>query len=372
MTVASRLSRLSAVVRAVSLPRRRGTRLVAAFVAVVVLGGAVTGFVWWRAESLPEDAAFRVGDRVVSQEEFDRRVDALRALYGVQPPTEEKELDRFRRDSAKATAVSLVLDEQARSQGAVVADKAAQDVLSRLIENQLPGGGPEARRQFVQALGNVGTSEQAVVDEIKRQMTVSQLFDRVTTGTEVSEPELKDAFEKRRAQLGESEQRKLRNIVVAERGEADALVAQLHGGAGFPALATQRSLDGGTRPNGGDLGTVSAEQLEQEYAKAAFAAPPGGVFGPVQTQFGWNVGKVDEVVPGAPASFEKIKEELRLQLESEKALGRWRSWLQEQIASADIDYAEAYRPADPLAPPEVGEPMPGRAEGDQEGGNPPR
>ncbi|MEV4731852.1 peptidyl-prolyl cis-trans isomerase [Saccharopolyspora sp. NPDC049426] len=340
---------------------------------MLVFAGAVTGFVWWRWEALPADAAFRVGDRVVTKEEFDRRVDTLRALYGVQPPIEERQFDRFRRDSAKAIAVSIVLDEQAKQQGVVVADKSARDVLSRLVESQLPGGGPEARKQFIAALGSAGTSELAVVDEIKRQMAVSQLFNRVTAGTSVSEQELRDAFDKRHDQLGQPEQRRLRNIVVADRGEAEALIGQVRGGAAFPALAAQRSLDGGTRAQGGELGTVSAQQLEPEYAKAAFAVPVGTVFGPVQSQFGWNVGQVDEVIPGSPVSFNAIKGELGKQLESEKALQRWRSWLQDQIANADLDYTEAYRPPDPLSPPDVGGSAPGSVSGiDQGGGNTPR
>jgi peptidyl-prolyl cis-trans isomerase C len=110
-------------------------------------------------------------------------------------------------------------------------------------------------------------------------------------------------------------------------------------------------LDGGTRDKQGDLGVLTAAQLEPEYAKAAFAAPPGTVFGPVQTRFGWNVGQVTEVVPSTQPAFDQVKERVRDEARSERALGVWRTWLGERIRQAAVEYADDYRPADPDAPP---------------------
>lgn len=369
MTDQSRTHRWMAAVRGLRLPRRRGPKLLVSLLVIVAVVGTTVSVIWWRSETLPENAAFRVGDQVVTKEDFDRRVDTLRALYGVQPPTEAKQADQFRRDSAKATAVSMILDKEAEQQGAIVADKSARDVLTRLIESQMPGAGPEGRKQFVQALGNVGTSEPAVVNEIKRQMAVSQLFDRVTAGTSVDDQELKTAFDQRREQLGPPERRHIRNIVVSQRPEAEDVATQARQGTAFPALAEQRTQDASTKSKGGDLGIVAAQQLEPAYAQAAFGVPSGTVFGPVQTQFGWNIGQVEEVTPKQPASFDAVKSDLRKQLESEKALGRWRSWLRDRIANAEVDYAGAYRPADPLSPPEAGGPAP-KAEQGQPGSPP--
>lgn len=356
MTNESWKNRLMAITRGPRLPRTRGAKVLVSVLVVLALTGTATGFAWWRSHTLPENAAFRVGDRVVTKKEFDHRVDTLRALYGVQPPTDQAKLDKFRRDVAKASSVSIVLDTEAQHEGIVVPDKAAHDVLTRLIDTQLPGGGAEGRKQFIAALGHAGTSEQAVVAEIKRQMAISQLFDRVTAGSTVNDQELRDAFNKRRGEIGPPEKRRISNIVVGQRPEAETLARQLREGTPVAPLAGQHTLDESTRAKGGDLGAVAAQQLEPNYANAAFRAPQGGVFGPVQTQFGWNVGQVAQIIPKAPASFEDAKDGLRKQLESEKTLGRWRSWLHDHITAADITYADAYRPADPTSPPNVGGP----------------
>jgi peptidyl-prolyl cis-trans isomerase C len=334
-------------------------RPTAVFLALGVTVGLAAGLVVFRQAGVPADAAFELGDRTVTIAQVDERVDMLRALYGVQPPREEAELARFRRDSAKAVAVSLVLDDAAQARDIVIADKTARDVLTRFVERQFPTGG---RAEFVQALGTVGTSETDVLAEIRRQLAVSRLFDEVTGPVEVSDADVTAAFAKRRDELGTPERRRLRNIVVASRGDADRILGQLRGDVDFAGLARQHSLDASTRTKGGDLGLVSAAELEAAYARPAFAVRQGGAFGPVETPSGWNVGRVEEIVPARPATFTAVAPQLREQVQTERAVEAWRGWLAAEIKRADIRYADAYRPADPDAAPDFSPPPAGAAE----------
>jgi peptidyl-prolyl cis-trans isomerase C len=351
----------------VRLPRSRRGRTLTVLVLVVLLSGA--GLAWWsaRADDLPDDAVFAYGGQTETVAQLQERIQTLKALYGVQPPDspDTAKSDTFRRDTAKAVAVGMVLDHAARDRGIVIADKAARDVLTRFISQQI-GEGPDARSKFVQALGTTGTSEDAVLDEIKRQLAVSQLFDSVTRGTSVDDGEVTDAFAKRKAQLDTPERRQLTNIVVKTEEDADRALADLKAGTPFETLVAQRSLDGATRDKGGDLGQVTEAQLEDGYAKAAFATSAGGLFGPVQTAHGWNIGRVRQVLPPQPAVFDQVKDQLKQQLTLEKALAAWRGWLGAQLADANVRYADAYRPADPAAPPQQApgwSPAPGQVPG---------
>jgi peptidyl-prolyl cis-trans isomerase C len=316
----------------------RRTRVLGRLVIGLVVVGAVGGLVAVRMQRLPEEAAFKIGDRVVSVAEVEERVDALQALYGVQPPEQGGQLDRFRRDSAKA--VSIILDDAARRRGIVIAEKAARDVLTRLIEREFPDSG---RAGFIQALGNSGASEGEVLDEIQRQLAVSRLFGDITKGVTVTDADVQVAFRQRRAQLGTPEQRWIRNIVVATRAEAAQVLRSLRSGEDVGSVARKLSLDGSTRGTGGDIGQVSAEQLDAGYAKVAFAARPHEGFGPVQTEHGWNVGVVESILPPKPAAFADVRDELGVQLQSERALDAWRSWLATQIKAAHVRYADTYK-----------------------------
>ncbi|HEY3469098.1 MAG TPA: peptidyl-prolyl cis-trans isomerase [Amycolatopsis sp.] len=359
--------KITALPGKVRLPRGRRGRILTVLVLVVLLGG--TGLAWWsaRADDLPDDAVFAYGGRIETVAQLQERIQTLKALYGVQPPDAQDtaKSDAFRRDTAKAVAVGMVLDQAAHDRGIVIADKAARDVLTRFISQQI-GEGPEARSKFVQALGTTGTSEDAVLEEIKRQLAVSQLFDSVTRGSSVGDGEVTDAFAKRKAQLDTPERRQLGNIVVKTKEEADQALTDLKAGTPFETVVAQRSLDGATRDKGGDLGQVTAAQLEDGYAKAAFAAPVGGLFGPVQTAHGWNVGRVRQVLPPQPAVFDQVKDQLKQQLTLEKALATWRGWLGAQLANANVRYVDSYRPADPAAPPQEApgwSPAPGQVPG---------
>ncbi|MGQ0481925.1 MAG: peptidyl-prolyl cis-trans isomerase [Pseudonocardia sp.] len=335
----------------------RTGKIVASVLLVVLLAVGAGGVLWYRGAHVPDGVAYRVFDTEVTTQELDEQLLTLKALYGVAAPKEESRLDGFRRDMAKASAASMVLDRAAVDMGVAVADRQATDVLTRFVAESY-GEGQAGRDQFVQALAQAGTSEAKVLGEIKRQLTVRELFNRVTAGVTVSDEELRVAFDERRDQLGTPELRELQNIVVKSRSEADQIVAELAAGASFEALAQQRSLDGATKAQGGNLGLVAARQLERAYADAAFGAPVGAVFGPVQTQFGFNVGKVVRSQPPAAAEFDKVKDQLRQVLVAERATAQWRTFMSDKLREADVVYADAYRPADPDALPAPPGPAP--------------
>ncbi|WP_166462552.1 peptidyl-prolyl cis-trans isomerase [Amycolatopsis acidicola] len=300
---------------------------------------------------LPEGVAFEYKDRQISSGELDSEVQTLRALYGVQVPTDPGQLATFRKDAAKAYAVSLILDQAALDNGIVVADKTARDTLAKFVQEKL-GDGPDAYNKFVAALGDQGTTEQAVVDELKRRLAMAQLFDKVTAGLpQVTDQDVQTAFAQRKDSLGAPEKRQISNIVVGSQDDADRVLAALRSGTPFAAEAQQASLDGSTRDKGGDLGAVSRDQLEQAYGDAAFTAMPGQPFGPVQNSYGWNIGVIGQVTPPVPADFAQVKDQLRQTLEVERAVDKWRNWLGSEIADAGIRYADDYRPANPDAAP---------------------
>lgn len=357
----------------IRLPKTLRMRVALSAVLVVVIA-AVGGFCWLNSGQtvfglrsgvgplsflpvrLPDNVAFAYGDRLITVDELNGEVAVLQALYGVQVPTDPTQLATFRRDAAKAYAVTLILDNAAKANGVVIADKTAQDTLTKFVTAAL-GNGPDAYNNFVKALGNAGTSQQAVLDELKRRLGMAQLFNTITAGTgAVTDQQVQDAFNQRRAQLGTPEQRRISNIVVQTQNEASQAVTAIRAGTPFATEAQQVSLDGSTRSQGGDLGTVSQSQLDPGYGKVAFAASVGQVFGPVQDQYGWNVGIVVADTPAQPATYAQVKDQLKTELQTERALAKWRTWLADQIRQAGIVYADGYRPADPTAPPDVSVP----------------
>lgn len=313
---------------------------------IVAIVAALVAVVTVTRDDVPKDAAFVYGDRVVTKAELDKRIDALRALYGITAPKSAKDRDGFRRSAAKSYAVTLILDQKAREMGVRVSEKKARDLLDRFIDTQFGN-----RDAFVEALGNVGTSERAVLDEIHRQGVTVELRTKVIGDVKISDAFLKSSFQNRKAELATPERRRLSNIVVPSKDEAQRVAERLAAGESLETVAAEVSIDASTRKAGGDLGYLAAAQLEEPVAKAAFGAEKGQVYGPAKSSHGWNVGVVQTVVPPKSAEFAEVKDAFRTRLQQEQEVRKWSQWLGKAIREADIQYADAYRPSDPDAPP---------------------
>lgn len=321
-----------------------------ALVAVVLIGitGVVVGVV--QSRGLPDDAAFEYDGAVVTEADLDDRVEVLGALYGIKEPAGEDARDTFRRDTAKAVAVSMILEDAAGDAGIVISDKSARDTLANMVEGQL---GSDPQRAFTEMLARFGVTEDDVLEEVKRQQALARLFQERTADAveDLTPTDVRAYYGQNPGRFATPERRRLRNIVVGTRREAAAVLAKVRRGTDFVELARLTSLDDATREQGGAMGTVGAAELEDAYADAAFAAGLGDAFGPVRTRYGWNVGQVVRILPGRDASFADVQDQVTDELRSERALKAWREWLADRIRDADVEYAAAYLPAHPDEPP---------------------
>jgi peptidyl-prolyl cis-trans isomerase C len=296
----------------------------------------------------PKGDALKVEGTRISNTEFQRRTELLRALYDVRPPTEPAKLAAFKGDAAKGMAVAVLVAHDVAKRNLQVADKTVRDGLDRFIAQRYPEGG---RTQFIQALGTFGVSENDVLGEFRRLLETRGLFQAVTADVKVTEDQITQAFGVRKDQLAVAERRHLRHLVVKTEDEANQALTRIKGPETFEAVATDVSLDESTKGQGGDLGVVSRLQLDPTFAAAAFSAAKGSTFGPVMTKNGWHVGLVEDVTAGHPVTLAESHDSLRDTLVAEARLAEWRNYLGGRIRTAKACYAAGNRPADPDAPP---------------------
>lgn len=155
----------------------------------------------------------------------------------------------------------------------------------------------------------------------------------VAAEIEVSEEEVAQAYEQRRAQYDTPERRALRQVVVPEEAAARSIAETWRGGAEFPAIEAAATAAGGAAA---DLGLLDRASLPVEpVATAAFAAAAGAVTDPVQSPFGWHVLRVERVEPATSRTLDEVREELRREVARDRAL--------------DVAYERANRVEDALA-----------------------
>lgn len=83
------------------------------------------------------------------------------------------------------------------------------------------------------------------------------------------------------------------HILVKTETEALACLTYMKNGKTFEQLAQEKSLCPSGK-KGGNLGWFGRGMMVPEFEKAAFAAKKGEVIGPVKTQFGYHLIRVND------------------------------------------------------------------------------
>jgi peptidyl-prolyl cis-trans isomerase C len=83
------------------------------------------------------------------------------------------------------------------------------------------------------------------------------------------------------------------HILVKTEGEAFVALSEIRHGKSFEQVAKDKSLCP-SRKRGGSLGWFVKGQMVPEFEKAAFAAKKGDLIGPVKTQFGYHLIRIDD------------------------------------------------------------------------------
>jgi peptidyl-prolyl cis-trans isomerase D len=154
----------------------------------------------------------------------------------------------------------------------------------------------------------------------------------------LNDADLRAAYEKEKSKFETPERRRARHILVTGKDDAAALklaqdvLAQARAGKDFGALAQQYSQDPGSAHNGGDLGWSERGAFVAPFADALFNMSVGEIKGPVKTQFGYHIIRLDEIQPAKGKSFEEARPELEAQLRRDRATDRFGE-IQEQLQS---------------------------------------
>jgi peptidyl-prolyl cis-trans isomerase D len=154
----------------------------------------------------------------------------------------------------------------------------------------------------------------------------------------VSDADLHAAYEKNRSRLEVPEKRHAAHILITGKDDATALalaqqvLAQVKAGKDFAQLARQYSQDPGSAKNGGDLGWADRNSFVAPFADALFSMKVGEISGPVKTQFGYHIIRLDGIQPAKGKTFEEARPELEAQVRRDRATDRFGD-IQEQLQS---------------------------------------
>jgi peptidyl-prolyl cis-trans isomerase C len=242
----------------------------------------------------------------------------------------------------------------AQEHNITVSDKEVDQELAKLKEqvgDQARSSGQDVSNQeaYEQALKQNNITEEQLREDIRENLPVQEVQERVTGEAEPSDEEIQNYYEKNKeAQFTTPEQRCVRHILFNkdQKEKAEDVKQQLENGGDFAKLAKENSQDPGSAAQGGDLGCLGKGETVPEFEQAAFGAERGEIVGPVQTEFGYHILQVTDVKSEQTRSLQEVESQIRAQLASEKQSEAFNKWIEEQKKMRDVKYLKGYEPPD--------------------------
>jgi peptidyl-prolyl cis-trans isomerase D len=148
------------------------------------------------------------------------------------------------------------------------------------------------------------------------------LIDRqkVRAGIHPTDAEIRAVFEQRKDTFTVPEQVTASHILIsvkpdatpeadaAAKAKAEALAGRAKApGADFAKLANENTDDPSGKTTGGKLPPFSHGQMVPEFEEAAFSMAPGEIRGPIKTQFGYHIIKVESKTPARTRTLEEAR-----------------------------------------------------------------
>jgi peptidyl-prolyl cis-trans isomerase D len=162
-----------------------------------------------------------------------------------------------------------------------------------------------------------------------------------------TEDELKKLYEDNRANYVQDEQRRTAHIVIPVNGnddagakkQAEAVLAEARSGKDFAELAKKYSKDP-SAADGGELGFVGRKDFAGPIGDTLFSMKVGDIAGPVKSQFGYHILKLEEIRPAEVKPFEAVRAELDSQYRTERAaqvFGERQDAISESLEKGETD-----------------------------------
>jgi parvulin-like peptidyl-prolyl isomerase len=323
---------------------KRSLLLAAAALAAVTVVAAGCG----GSDEVPADAVAVVDGTSISRTTLDDLLTRAKKTYTAQKRSFPKAgTSEYQSLQTQAVAYLVQRQEYARE-----AEKLGIDVTDGQITKKLDEvkkqyfGGNQAK--FEKGLADQGYTVDTLRDDIRSQLVTEGIYKKVTDDVKITDADVKSYYDQNRQKYSVPESRSVRHILVKTKAEADAIHSQLQNGGDFAAIAKEKSLDPGSKDQGGKL-TVTRGQTVAAFDKAAFALKTNELSQPVKTQFGYHlIQPLAAVKPGSVTPFEQVKSQIRSQLESERKNSAVNDWVAkvEKSYKDKVQYAPGFEPPD--------------------------
>jgi parvulin-like peptidyl-prolyl isomerase len=277
------------------------------------------------AGQLVEAIVIRVGDRIVTKTQYDKRLhDAYTEIEQTNPPAQiAAKKEEVRKNLSNDLIAELLIKDRADRLGLTVGSDELKEAVSRLKQQY----GIETDKQFEESLEKSGLTRADMEARLRDTLLTNKVFAReLRSREELTDRELRERYDREKEHYRLPERAHLREIVVprpenasgmdAMQKRVDQIAADARVAPDFAkyASAVPESV---TKEKGGDMGEIARGELLPDLDKAVFNSQAGSILGPIATKSGWHILKVESRLPSEVPAFESVKDKLRKDVSDE-------------------------------------------------------
>ncbi len=189
--------------------------------------------------------------------------------------------------------------------------------------------------EFQVALTQAGLNQAELEEKVGSQLLLKKIL-TPKVQEKVTDVQVKEYFEANRTKFDQPAQVRAAHILVKTEEEAKAILDELAKGGDFAAIAKAKSLDPGSKDNGGDLDFFTADRMVKPFSDAAFSMNVGQISGAVQSEFGYHIIKVTDKKAAVTPKFEDVQVKIKDDLTNQELQKLVPEWLKETKGKASI------------------------------------
>jgi foldase protein PrsA len=195
------------------------------------------------------------------------------------------------RDQALGLLIaSQWLEGEAKDQGIKVTPAEVTKSIDTQRKQQYP-----KMADFQKALKDAGFTMEDLRFQTRLQQLQEKLVDKISKGAGApTAKEISAYYEKNKSQFGSPETRDLHIVLTKDKATAEKAKKAVESGESWSSVAKKYSTDEASKGQGGKLTATKGNQ-EPAFDDAVFAGKKGEVLGPIKTQFGYYVVRIDDI-----------------------------------------------------------------------------
>ncbi len=286
----------------------------------------------------------KVNDKIITQSELEERtVVKMMSLQkmNIQPMPSQKEVMY---EELKRMIEERLLIDAGRNLGLKVDEASVSKAIDEIKRtNGLDDGDLE---KMLQAEFK---SMEDYKDKIRNQILISRVVGyEVRKRVTVSNEEIEGYYNQHLKEYWLPEKLHLRHILFLmddtlseedkrfKKKKARLALKKIQAGGDFIAVAKEFSEDI-SASTGGDLGEIERGKMVPEFEKAAFLLKEGEVSGLVQTPYGLNIIRIDNIFPSQPLPLDKFRGHIENRIKDQKLKVEYEKYLLELTQKAFIE-----------------------------------